>query len=182
MAGSCEKIEYMKEPIFVRSLTENERTTLRAGLRSGDAFKLRRCQILLASAEERTPRQIAKLLGCTDQTVRNVIRDFGREGVECLQRKSSAPKSRQPELDEAKREGLRALLHNSPRNFDKPRSLWTLNMVAEVCFEQGLTKTLVSDETIRDALRRMGVSWKRARDWITSPDPEYGRKKRREIG
>ena len=172
----------MKGPIFVRSFSENERATLRAGLRSGDAFRLRRCQILLASAEERTPRQIAKHLGCSDQTVRNVNRYFEREGVECLKRKSSAPKSRQPELDEAKREGLRALLHTSPRNFGKQRSLWTLNMVAEVCFEQGLTKALVSDETIRDALRRMGVKWKRARDWITSPDPQYVRKKKREIG
>lgn len=169
----------MKEPIFVRSLTENERATVRAGLRSGDAFRLRRCQILLASAEGRTPRQIAKHLGCCDQTVRNVISDFEREGVECLKRKSSAPKSRQPELDQSKREGLRALLHTSPRTFDKPRSLWTLNLVAEVCFEQGLTKALVSDETIRDALRRMGVNWKRARNWISSPDPEYVRKKRR---
>ena len=169
----------MKEPIFVRSLTENERATLRAGLRSGDAFTLRRCQMLLASAEERTPRQIAKHLGCSDQTVRNVIGDFEQEGVACLKRKSSAPKSRQPELDQAKRERLRALLHTSPRNFGKPRSLWTLNLVAEVCFEQGLTKALVSDETIREALRRMGVKWKRARDWSSSPDPEYGRKKRR---
>ena len=172
----------MKEPIFVRSLTEPERATLRAGWRSAEAFTLRRCQILLASAEASTPRQIAKLVGCTDQTVRNVIREFERDGVACLQRKSSAPKSRRPELDEAKREDLRALLHISPRHFNKPRSLWTLKLVAEVCFEKGLTKTLVSDETIRDALRRMGVGWKRARDWITSPDPAYGRKKRHEIG
>lgn len=172
----------MKEPIFVRSLTENEQSSLRAGLRSGNAFTLRRCQILLASAQQKTPRQIAKLLGCTDQTVRNVIRGFAAEGLACLNPKSSAPKTRQPELDESKREKLRALLHTSPRHFNKSRSLWTLNLVAEVCFEQGLTKTRVSDETIRDALRRMQVKWQRARDWITSPDPQYGRKKRREIG
>src|SRR5262245_24820824 len=127
----------MKEPIFVRSLTENERRSLRAALRSSEAFTLRRCQILLASAQQKTPRQIARLLGCTDQTVRNVIRSFACEGLACLQQKSSAPKSRKPELDEAKREQLRALLHTSPRHFDKPRSLWTLNLVAEVCFEQG---------------------------------------------
>jgi transposase len=124
------------------------------------------------------PRQIAKQFGCTDQTVRNVIGDFARAGVACLQRKSSAPKSKLPELDDTKREKLRALLHTSPRTFAKPRSLWTLNLVAEVCFEQGLTKARVSDETIRDARRRMGVKWKRARDWISSPDPEYVRKKR----
>jgi transposase len=167
----------MKEPIFVRSLTQSEGATLRASLRSNDAFTLRRSQILLASAEGKTPRQIAGPLCCTDQTVRNVIRAFEREGVECLKQKSSAPKTRRPALDEAKREQLRALLHPSPRQYGKARSLWTLNLVAEVCFEQGLTRALVSDETIRDALRRMGVRWKRARDWITSPDTGYARKK-----
>ena len=172
----------MKEPIFVRSLTAGERASLRAGLRNGNAFTLRRSQILLSSAEGTTPRRIAMQLGCTDQTVRNVIRAFECESLACLKQKSSAPKSRQPELDEEKREKLRALLHTSPRQLGRARSLWTLNLVAEVCFAQGLTQALVSDETIRDALRRMGVRWKRARDWITSPDPEYARKKRRATG
>lgn len=172
----------MREPIFIRSLTSDERATLRAGLRSTNAFTLRRSQILLASADGKTPRQIARQLGCVDQTARNVIRAFESEGFACLEQKSSAPKSRQPELDEVKREKLRTLLHTSPRQFGRERSLWTLNVVAEVCFEQGLTKALVSDETIREALRRMGVRWQRARDWITSPDPEYARKKRRATG
>ena len=48
---------------------------------------------------------------------------------------------------------------------------------AEVSFAQGLTPRLVSDETIRLALRRLRVSWKRAKHWITSPDPAYLRKK-----
>ena len=172
----------MKEPIFVRSLTASERTTLRAGLRSPQAFTLRRSQTLLLSAEGKTPRQIARQLGCTDQTVRNVIRAFASEGLSCLEQKSSRPKTVKPELDEANCEKLRALLHLSPRTFGKTRSTWTLNTVAEVCFSNQLTSRLVSDETIRDALRRMGVSWKRARDWITSPDPAYARKKRRGIG
>jgi len=40
----------MKPPKFVRALTADERVALEAGLRSSDAFVLRRCQILLASA------------------------------------------------------------------------------------------------------------------------------------
>jgi hypothetical protein len=39
----------MKRPIFVRPLSDAERKALEAGLRSPDAFTLRRCQILLAS-------------------------------------------------------------------------------------------------------------------------------------
>jgi hypothetical protein len=79
-----------------------------------------------------------------------------------------------------RREQLRALLHQSPRQFGKPVSTWSLNLVAEVCFAQGITPHLVSDETIRDALKRLKVNWRRAKDWISSPDPAYARKKRRE--
>jgi hypothetical protein len=55
--------------------------------------------------------------------------------------------------------------------------VWTLELAAEVSFEQGLTRERVSDETIRATLKRLGVHWKRAKRWITSPDPEYARKK-----
>jgi len=34
----------------------------------------------------------------------------------------------------------------------------------------------VSDETIRLTLKRLGIGWKRAKRWITSPDPEYAAK------
>src|SRR3954451_2946440 len=63
----------MKKPIFVRPLSDDERKTLKAGLRSPEAFVLRRCQILLASADGCTAYQIARTFGCHDQTARNVI-------------------------------------------------------------------------------------------------------------
>ncbi|MBL1178159.1 helix-turn-helix domain-containing protein [Pantanalinema sp. GBBB05] len=43
---------------------------LEQGLRSKDAFTLRRCQILLASARRTQAREIATYLGCSVQTVR----------------------------------------------------------------------------------------------------------------
>ncbi len=52
-------------------------------------------------------------------------------------------------------------------------------LAADVSFEQGLTPTRVTGETIRATLVRLGVQWQRAKDWITSPDPEYARKKAR---
>ncbi len=65
----------------------------------------------------------------------------------------------------------------APRLFGHPTSVWTLELAATVSFAQGITKELVSDEAIRLALRRLGVRWQRAKHWITSPDPEYLRKK-----
>ena len=80
-------------------------------------------------------------------------------------------------FDAAQAEQLKALLHESPRNFGKATSVWTLELAAEVSFEQGITPEQVSREAVRTALQRLGVRWKRAKQWITSPDPAYARKK-----
>jgi hypothetical protein len=80
-------------------------------------------------------------------------------------------------LDGSKLEPLRAILHQSPRAFGQSRSTWTLTLLAQVAYEQGLSPSVLSDETIRQALLRLGVGWKRAKRWLTSPDPDYARKK-----
>jgi len=161
----------MNNSLFVHPLSDTERETIYSGLRSSVAFTLRRSQILRASADGQTARQIARQLGCSDQTVRKVLRAFAREGVACLMPQSSRPKRIHAALDASQREPLRDLLHQSPRVFGKARSTWTLDLLAEVCVEQSLTQRRLSDETIRQALRRLQIKWQRAKHWITSPDP-----------
>ena len=168
----------MRKPIFVRDLTSDERQALEAGLRSSTAFTLRRCQILLASCRGEHARLIAERLGCDDQTVRNAIHDFNSRGLAALTPGSSIPHQRPHAVfDATRREQLRALLHQSPRTFGKPTSVWTLDLVAEVAFAEGITPRQLSDETIRNALAQLKVRWKRAKHWMTSPDPAYQRKK-----
>jgi hypothetical protein len=167
----------MKPSLFVRDLTQEERTALEAGLHSPGAFTLRRCQILLASADKQKVAIIARNLHGARQTVRNVIHDFEQRGLTCLERGSNVPLSVQPVLTAEKREQLRAIVHQSPRNFGKNSSVWTLKLLAEVCQEQGLSQTTLSAPTILDAIVRLGVSWKRAKRWIVSPDPAYALKK-----
>jgi hypothetical protein len=169
----------MKPPTFVRPLTDDERHALQAGLRSPVAFTLRRCQILLQSAEGRRPKAIAAAVGGCVQSVRNAIRAFEAEGLAGLGEKSSRPRSTRDTFDDDGRRRLRELLHRSPRDFGKPTSRWTLDLAAEVAHAEGLTDRPVSGETLRQALLRRGVGWKRAKTWITSPDPAYRRKKGR---
>ena len=167
----------MRPPIFVRPLTDAERQAVAAGLRSTDAFVLRRCQILLSSARgERAPR-IAAYLGIDDQTVLDALHAFNASGLACLQKKSSRAHRTRLVFAPEQAERLRALLHRSPRDFGNPSSLWTLDWAAEVSVAEGIISTRVSGETIRQTLLRLGVGWKRAKHWITSPDPAYARKK-----
>jgi transposase len=168
----------MKTPIFVRSLSEEERESLEKALRSKDAFTMRRSQMLLASSRgERAPK-IALNLGCASQTVRDAINDFNHRGLDALDRKSSRPRRTRDAFDEKSAEALREMLHRSPREFGYDSTLWTLDMAADAAFEEGLTEERVSGETIRATLSRLlGVRWMRAKRWITSPDPLYERKK-----
>ena len=172
----------MRKPLFVRTITESERKQLETGLRSKEVFVLRRCQIILASSRGQRAPAIAEAVGCDDETVRDVIRAFNERGVEALKRRSTRPQHTQAAFSAEQAERLRELLHRSPREFGKSTSLWTLELAAEVSFGQGLTETRVSDETIRATLKRLGVKWKRAKRWITSPDPEYMRKKTHATG
>lgn len=172
----------MMPPIFVRPLSDAERQHLEAGLRSPDAFVLRRCQIILASARGERAPQIAQHLGCDSQTVRNAIGAFNQQALASLSRGSSRPHTIHAAFPGEKAEDLRALLHHTPRTFHKPTSLWSLQLAAQVSFEQGLTAERVSGETIRATLARMGVRWQRAKKWISSPDPAYGRKRGPVIG
>jgi transposase len=167
----------VKPPRFVRPLTDAERAALEAGLRSSDAFALRRCQILLASARGERAPAIARHLSCDVHTVLDAIAAFETRGLACLTRGSSRPHTVHAAFPADRAEALRALLHQSPRAFAKPTSLWTLELAAQVSFEAGLTPARVTGETVRATLVRLGVKWQRAKDWITSPDPEYLRKK-----
>ena len=177
MRGRGSYLVGMHSPIFVRELDSAERDRLGAALRAASAFTVRRAQILLLSAAGRRPRAIAHGLCCAVQTVRDAIRAFNAHGLAALSAGSSRPKSAAPVLGEAGLERLRALLHQSPRAFGRPRSTWTLALLARVAHEQGLSATVLSGETIRRALPRLGVGWKRAKRWLTSPDPAYVRKK-----
>src|SRR6185437_15041835 len=124
----------MQAPLLVRPLLDAERAALEAGLRSSDAFVLRRCQILLASARGEHSPAIARQVGCSEQAVRNVLHAFNRTGLAALRAGSSRPHTIHAAFDAAQAERLRALLHRSPRAFAKPTSLWTLPLVAEVAF------------------------------------------------
>ena len=112
----------MRPALFVRPLTADEGRALEAGLRSSDAFVVRRSQCLLKSAAGLTPRQIQAQLGWSDQSVRRFIRAFAKEGLGCLQEKSHRPKSAQKTLAGPALAQLGEWLRQSPRDFGLPTS------------------------------------------------------------
>ena len=167
---------------YVRQLTEEEQATIVAGLRSSDSFTTRRCQILLSSASGKRSGEIVSELHCTAQTVRNAIRAFHEKGIACLSRGSNRPHHITYKIEPTVIESLKGLLHQSPRAYGKPVSFWTLELVAQVAYCEAIISEPVTSEGMRQALKRHGINWKRAKSWITSPDPDYALKKNNETG
>jgi predicted ArsR family transcriptional regulator len=167
-------------PIFVRQLTEREHNALRQGLHSSSAFTVRRCQILLSSAAHKTANQIGEELHCSGQAVRNAIHAFEEEGVACLREKSHARHDQQSAFGMKERKRLREIIRLSPRQFGHESAVWTLDMLAETCWSEGIASRPVTADNVRLVLQQMGIRWRRAKKWIRSPDEHYEHQKKDE--
>lgn len=163
--------------LYVRELTSEEQQALKGGLRSASAFTVRRCQILLQSARGHKAAQIGQQLQCSDQCVREAIHAFEREGLACLEEKSHRPHSASFAFSPEALACLPDIVATSPRAYGQEHSLWSLQRLAAVCYQEGLTQRLISYETMREALQRAGIDWKRARKHLQSHDAAYPLKK-----
>jgi transposase len=121
--------------------------------------------------------RIAEAVEVCVNTVKNVRRWYAeRELKAALIRKPQDRPSRLPKLDGQR---LQELVRQSPRLFGKKTSTWTLQLLADTCSEIGIADGRVSPVTVWETLKRMGVKWRRAELWMTSPDPRYAEKKAR---
>jgi hypothetical protein len=170
-----------RKPLYVRDLSKTEKIKLEQGLQSASAFTVRRCQILLSSAQKKTATQISGELHCSDQSVRNAIHAFDADGLACLQPKSHARHDDQCPFDETGLKRLQEIIRMTPRAFGQDTSLWTLELLAETCWQEKISRRPVSVDGLRRALKSVGVQWRRAKKWIRSPDPHYQHRKKDEI-
>ena len=167
----------------VRDITPEEHQIIEQGLKSGSAFTVRRCQILLMSADEKLkPREIGERLRCSDQWVRDALRAFEREGITSLRTKSRARHTPQATFDADGRQWLTEVIKQSPRTFGYETSIWTLKLLAHLAQREGWSDRVVRPETVGRALREAGINWRRAKRRITSPDEHYTVKKSDVIG
>jgi len=169
--------------IYAKQLTPTERQALQKGLKSKSALTVRRCQMILMSADEhRSVADIGERVGRTGQTVRETLRAFNQEGIGCIDARAKGRHDDQRAFDGTAREQLRDMIHRSPREFGQDTSLWTLKLIAQVSYERGLTTSRVHFDTVSDTLAQMGLGWKRAKKHIQSPDEQYDMKKNDAIG
>jgi transposase len=138
---------------------------------------MRRAHLVLASARGLSPQPMAQRVGCGVQTVRHVIHALNTTGLAGMSKPSTRPKRVEATLNATNAARLQHLQHQSPRTYGKPTGVWTLALAAQVCHAQGVTARCMRDATLRRALHRLQTNGQRAKHWITSPAPDYARKK-----
>jgi hypothetical protein len=73
-------------------------------------------------------------------------------------------------------EGLKELVREGPPGEDE-RATWTLHSLAKEIVDRIETISAVSHESVRRWLGKCRIDWRRAKEWLTSPDPLYALRK-----
>jgi transposase len=160
--------------LLERRLTDEERAVLASWQRSGRRARFVRARIVLLGEDNPNASAVARLVGVTPKTVRQVVSAFRHGGLPLAEPKvQRGPKVR---FGETAAERLIAILHERPETYGFGDERWTLEMAARALAKE-LGVESVGRETVRLLLRRKHHSWLRAKEWLESPDPEYAFRK-----
>jgi len=138
-----------------------------------------RMHIVLLCAEGLSPTEIARDLFCSRTTVYAIAHRFAREGrVAFSDRKRRGP---EPSLGEPASGYIGRLVEeDSPTEHGWLRSRWSCKLLAVELFKE--RAALVSRETVRRVLHRLGFRWRRPRPIPPEKDSEdYQEQKRRRL-
>lgn len=122
-----------------------------------------------------TPRAIADKIERPVAVVQDWIKAFNRYGIEGIRsrRKKRSP-DRRTRAFEVKKMRILEILHDRPTSFGINRSNWNLYSLAYV-YETRYSES-ISRSTIGRLIRNAGYGFRKARQVLTSPDPDYREK------
>lgn len=146
-----------------------DRAELRGLMRREGAAHVRTKAVALWNLSRgKSRREVAGFLGVSGASISSWSRRYREEGVAGLRVRHGRGRPAQ-----ARPEELEEVLRQSPRAFGLAQTRWTLRALAQVVPSlRGF-----SDMGVWKVLRRMGYRYKRGQPQVTSPDPEYGKKR-----
>ena len=162
--------------IYVRNITNEEGTELKAILRrSDDAIKVKRAQIILASAQKRRVPEISRYFGFSRDYVCDIIHDFNKVGFQALESKYGNC-GKEPTFTEDDRKEIIDAALSKPNDLGLPFTCWSLSKLKDYVINKGIIKS-ISIETIRQILIENGIKYRHTKTWKESNDPEFESKK-----
>jgi transposase len=163
--------------IRVRSITAEESEILGRWQRGDDIVRYRRARVLRLSETDWRCPAIAEVLALHAETVRWVIKAFNEGGIEAI---TPQPRSggRPPGYTQEVADVAENLTRQEPPD-EEGRATWTLHGLAKAIAARFEYIDSMSHEAVRRLLKLHDIVYYRAKQWLTSPDPHYERRKRR---
>lgn len=168
----------MAARVQVREISNEEGNRLLRIVRrgSGSVVTWRRAQIVLLSAQRMPATRISEVVFTDPDTVREVIRNFNRDGFEALYPRYAG--GRPPTFTLPQRRRIKKIALSVPTDLGRPFATWSLAKLADYLVAEGVV-TDISHEGLRQLLREEGVSFQAVRTWKRSTDPNFETKKNR---
>jgi transposase len=162
--------------IYVREISNEEGNQLKRILRrSSESFKVKRAQVILASAQSMRIPEICKSFSFSSDYARYVIHGFNESGFEVFKSKYKNCGS-SPKFSNEQRQMVIDVALSKPKNLGLPFTEWSLPKLKEYII--GNTDIgYISHETIRRILQESGIKYRRTKTWKESNDPDYEIKK-----
>jgi transposase len=165
-----------KPEIFLRDLDPDEAQRLVKIARSTrDRVRMRRAGMALASMQGRSVPEIAVMFAAKQETVRELINTFNDRGFSALDPK--ARRGSMPRIGPMVREQICRTAKSDPARLGCPFTCWSLTKLRDYLAENKHIR--VSHETIRQVLRKAGISFQNTKTWKHSSDPQFAAKKQR---
>lgn len=162
--------------LYVRDLSVSEGQRLQQIVRKDrDRIKVRRAQVLLASAQGAKVPAIAQRLYFSDQHVRTIIKAFNAEGFAALTPKYCG--GRPPTFSEEQRSLIIEYAKCPPDLLGRPFKRWSLAKLREFVIAEKVVAS-ISIETIRQILAATKVRLRRTKTWKECNDPQLRSKKK----
>jgi transposase len=163
--------------LYARDLTSSEGRRVQHEIRHGnDPIMLKRCQVILSSAQGSTVQEIAKLTLLSEYHIREIIRMFNQGGIAALRPRKGG--NHTVKFTEEERASVAELAQMPPRVLGYPFNSWSLSKLQQAIEERDiLNGKTISDESIRLVLEEYGISYQRTKTWKESNDPDFEGKK-----
>lgn len=155
----------MRKRRYLVQLSGEQCNQLNSLLRKGkhSSRKLNRARVLLLCNQQKEDKEVAQLVGVSEQTVRNIRRRFFQEGFHAILNEKKRPGA--PQKLNIKGEAYAIALACS----DPPegRKRWTLQMIADKLVELRYVDSITA-ETVRFRLQRKVVKPWQYKQWCIS--------------
>jgi len=170
----------MAEPVKVRRLTDEEGRTLQRLVRRGEGkgkasvVRYRRALVILASAGGNRVPVIAQLVQTSEDRVREVIHNFNRMGMACLDPKWAGGRPRRISPDDEA--FIVETAKSRPEKLGQPFTRWSIRKLVGYLADNPQRNVRIGRERLREILAKHQVTFKKTKTWKESNDPRRDEK------